>query len=54
MDPISMAFYAVVCGALSLVAPSLPRPLARVAAGAAVGVVAALVLPWIKGMMHVY
>ena len=51
MEPISLAFYAAVCGLLSLFAPALGGMVPRVAAGAVVGVVAAMVLPMIRGMM---
>ncbi len=54
MDPITLAFYACVCAGLSAAAPSVPRLPIRVAIGAIVGLVAALLLPMIKGIMHVY
>lgn len=51
MDPISLTFYAVVCGLLSLVAPNLGGMVPRLAIGAVVGVVAATLLPVLNGMM---
>ncbi len=51
MDPISLAFYAIVCGLLSLFAPNLGGAMPRLALGAGVGVVAATVLPILKAMM---
>jgi len=54
MDPITLGFYAVVCGCLSAVAPSFPRLPIRLGIGAVVGLAAASVLPWIKGLMAVY
>ena len=51
MEPISLAFYAVVCGVLSLVAPNLGGMIPRLLTGAIVGVVAATVLPFLRGMM---
>ena len=51
MDPVSLGFYAIVCGLLSAVAPNFPRLPVRLGIGALVGIVAASVLPWIKGMM---
>lgn len=51
MDPVSLGFYAIVCGLLGAVAPSFPRLPVRLGIGALVGVTAASVLPWIKGMM---
>ena len=54
MDPITLAFYAVVCGCLSAVAPKLPKLPVRLGIGAMVGLVAASVLPMIKGMLPYY
>ncbi|MCF2871248.1 hypothetical protein L0664_09255 [Octadecabacter sp. G9-8] len=54
MDPITIAFYAVVCGCLSVVAPKFPGLPVRLGVGAGVGIIAASVLPLIKEMMHVY
>ena len=51
MDPIALGFYACVCGLLGLVAPSLGGAIARVAVGAGVGLVAAILLPWVGSTM---
>ena len=51
MDPISLVFYAIVCGLLSLVAPNLGGMVPRLAVGAVVGVAAATALPYVNGMM---
>ena len=51
MDPIAIAFYAVVCGLLSLVAPNLGGMVPRLAVGAGVGFVASMVLPILNNMM---
>ena len=51
MEPISLAFYAAVCGILSVVAPNLGGVVPRLAVGAIVGVVAATVLPLLRGML---
>jgi uncharacterized protein YjeT (DUF2065 family) len=51
MDPITLAFYAIVCGLLSAVAPRVPRLPLRLAIGAVVGIVAASLLPVIKGLL---
>jgi hypothetical protein len=48
MDPISLAFYAIVCGLLSLVAPNLGGMVPRLAIGAVVGIAAAAILPLIR------
>lgn len=48
MDLFALAFYAVICAILSVLAPNLPRPAHRFGLGAAVGVVAAAILPGIK------
>ena len=50
MDPIAMIFYAVICGVLGLAGPSLGRPVVRISIGAAVGIVAATVLPMVRGL----
>jgi len=52
MDPIAIAFYAVICGCLSAVAPNLGGMPIRLAIGAIVGVIAALVLPMVKGVLY--
>lgn len=49
MDPITLAFYALVCAILSAAAPNLGNRAARLAIGAVVGVVAASVLPLLRG-----
>ncbi len=54
MDPITLAFYAVVCGCLSAVAPRMPRLPIRLGIGAVVGIIAAAVLPSLKGMIGFY
>ena len=51
MDPLSISFYAVVCGGLSAVAPVLGGILPRLLLGAVVGVVAAIVLPIVQAGM---
>lgn len=51
MDPVALAFYAVICGVLSLAAPSLGGAVPRLATGAVVGVAAAFCLPILKAMM---
>lgn len=51
MDPVSLVFYAVVCGLLSLFAPNLGGRVPRLAVGAVVGVLAATTLPFLNGMM---
>ena len=47
-DPTTIAYYAVICGALSALAPSLRTPARRIMLGAAVGVVAATVFPALR------
>ena len=54
MDPITLTFYAVVCGCLSVVAPRFPGFPIRLGVGAAVGILAASILPLIKNMLHAY
>lgn len=54
MDPITLIFYAVVCGCLSVVAPKLPGLPVRLGIGAGVGIAAASLLPLIKDALQVY
>jgi hypothetical protein len=54
MEPISLAFYATVCGVLSVAAPRLGGIVPRLLIGAIVGVIAALVLPSIRGLITGY
>ncbi|WP_377509269.1 hypothetical protein [Octadecabacter sp. R77987] len=51
MDPISITFYAMVCGCLSMAAPRLGGLVPRLAVGAGIGVAAAILLPVLRGMM---
>lgn len=53
MDITVLSFYAVVCGVLSIVAPSLGTTLVRFAIGAGVGVVAALLLPSVRALIGI-
>ena len=48
MDPISLVFYAIVCGCLGYAAPRFGGPGLRLAIGALVGIAAASVLPLIR------
>lgn len=54
MELLSLVFYAVVCGVLSLFAPWLGGVLPRLATGAVVGLAAAALLPVLRGMMGGY
>ena len=51
MEPVSLVFYAVICGVLSLVAPKLGAMIPRFAVGALVGAGSAATLPSVVGMM---
>lgn len=51
MDIIGLAFYACVCAALSVVAPRLSTFPMRLGVGAIVGIVAAAVLPMLRGLI---
>ena len=48
MDPISMVFYGVVCGLLSLAAPGLGGRVPRFAIGVVVGIGGAFVLGYVR------
>jgi hypothetical protein len=54
MDPISISFYAVVCGLLGLVSPAMGSYLPRLGVGAIVGIVAAILLPYLRQMVTGY
>jgi len=54
MEPISLAFYAGVCGLLGVVAPRLGGFVSRLLIGGIVGIIAALLLPMIRGMLTGY
>lgn len=54
MDPITLIFYAVICGGLGYAGPRLGAPLMRFGIGAGVGLIAASLLPAIKASMGVY
>ncbi|SNS69329.1 hypothetical protein [Antarctobacter heliothermus] len=53
MDPVSLVFYAGVCGLLGLAGPSLGTAPIRLAIGAVVGVVAVSILPFVHQMLGV-
>lgn len=48
MDPLAALYYAVVCALLAGTLPPTLPTWGRYAVGAAVGAVAATVLPWLK------
>lgn len=48
MDPVSLIYYALVCGLLGFAAPWLRNPFVRFVVGVAVGLVAAGVLPLLR------
>ncbi|MFN3225517.1 MAG: hypothetical protein ACE360_04635 [Hyphomicrobiales bacterium] len=50
-DAGAMAWYAAICGALAALAPSLRTPVRRIALGAAVGIIAASVLPATRALL---
>lgn len=53
MDPITLSFYAIVCGLLGLAGPTLGRPTVRLAIGAVVGLVAAGALPYLRASLGI-
>lgn len=50
MDPVNLAFYGLVCGTLAAFAPSLGSRVARAVLGVIVGLIAAGLLPMLRGM----
>ena len=51
MDLISVGFYAVICGSLSVLAPNFGNAAIRMGVGAVVGIAAAIILPMIRSSM---
>ena len=51
MDPVSLGFYASVCGLLGLAGPKLGAAPIRLGVGAIVGVIAVAVLPHVKSLL---
>lgn len=54
MDITDLGFYALVCDILSFAAPKMGRPLSRFAIGAAIGILAAAILPLLRDMIGTY
>jgi hypothetical protein len=48
MDPVSVTYYAIVCGGLALASPRLNPLAVRIIVGVAVGVAAAVLLPVLR------
>ena len=53
MDYTAMAFYALVCGGIGAFAPRLSLVWQRFAVAALIGIVAALVLPILRGALGI-
>ena len=51
MDPVTLTFYAIVCGLLSFFARPLENGAMRFGAGVVVGLVAAGLLPSLRGLV---
>lgn len=51
MDPVSLVFYAAVCGILGWAGPSLGAAPIRLGIGAVVGVIAVSILPWVHQLL---
>jgi hypothetical protein len=49
MDPVTVSYYAAVCGLLSAFTPRQGSYVLRLILGAVVGIVAAGLLPWLRG-----
>lgn len=54
MDPVTLGFYALICGCLSSFAPQSLGRITRFGIGAAVGLLAASLLPLLHGMLGGY
>ncbi|MEM7722795.1 MAG: hypothetical protein AAF376_10505 [Pseudomonadota bacterium] len=53
MDITALIFYAIVCALLSMASPRLGTPVKRLAIGAAVGIVAAALLPILRDALAI-
>ena len=53
MDITAMTFYALVCGCLGVLAPRLDRVWLRFTVAALVGIVAAALLPLLRGTLGI-
>ncbi|WP_339758944.1 hypothetical protein [uncultured Hoeflea sp.] len=51
IDATAIAWYAIICGVLSALAPSFGGRLVRVLIGGVVGIIAATVLPVLRGLI---
>lgn len=51
MDPVTLGYYAMICGLLGLAAPRWRVPGMRFAIGVVVGLVAAGALPGLRGLV---
>ena len=54
MDPVAIAFYALVCAILSVFAPNLGGLAPRLVVGAGVGIAASVALPFIRDFAGAY
>lgn len=50
MDPISLIYMGLVCGALAVWAPSMGKQRNRFIVGVAIGIIAIALLPWVRGI----
>ena len=50
MDPVTLVYYGAICGCLAVVAPRFATPWPRFAVGVLVGLVAAGILPALRGL----
>lgn len=53
MDPVSLGFYASICGFLGLMGPKLGAAPVRLGIGAGVGVIAVTLLPHVKVLLGI-
>lgn len=54
MDPVTLVYYAVICGLLSAFGPRLARRIVRLSIGAVIGLIAAAALPYLKTALPYY
>jgi hypothetical protein len=51
MDPVTLIYYGAICGLLAVAAPRLTPTVVRLLCGVVVGLVAAGVLPALRGVL---
>lgn len=51
MDTVAGVFYALVCGGVAASVPTIQSRIGRIVAGAVTGVIASVILPYIRSLL---